>query len=129
MGRATDHGGTLSAGGRHGAADAGRQRAHLVIFPQPRTTAEKQRESGHTALQPAAKPRLWRTKRRCAARKKPAHVGRREWRRATRWRRSRRRGGGPEPPSPPAPAPPPPPPAPSLPPPPPPPKTAPPPRA
>eukprot|EP00962_Isochrysis_galbana_P047734 scaffold19668_cov95-Isochrysis_galbana.AAC.1 len=32
MGSATGHGGSLSAGGGHTAADAGRQRAHLVIF-------------------------------------------------------------------------------------------------
>eukprot|EP00962_Isochrysis_galbana_P046812 scaffold18914_cov107-Isochrysis_galbana.AAC.1 len=33
-------------------------RAPGDFFPQPRTTAEKQRESGHTALQPAAKAAL-----------------------------------------------------------------------
>eukprot|EP00962_Isochrysis_galbana_P038024 scaffold13411_cov105-Isochrysis_galbana.AAC.2 len=127
MGRATGHGGTLSAGGRHVAADAGRQRAHLVIFP---SLGPPPRSSVRAAIQPSSQPQS-------RAYGEPSD--------AAPHAKSQRMlagasgaapldggglGGGPEPPSPPAP--PPPPPAPSLPPPPPPPpppKTAPPPRA
>eukprot|EP00962_Isochrysis_galbana_P039575 scaffold14209_cov112-Isochrysis_galbana.AAC.2 len=54
MHTATGHGGTLSAGGRHGAADAGRQRAHLVIFSH--SLGPPPRSSARAAIQPSSQP-------------------------------------------------------------------------